>query len=122
MRPGVEVGLAPNIMKGINIFTPNVIKDFPYKYDKIIQVLWKKRNKEKKIFSLKVFEMISHGTLKFQIVFWALRPTSTNKGQGPKSRQASSPSMHVYQKHCYLMDPPIWAGSNDSSFIGDKYG
>jgi hypothetical protein len=26
-------------MKGINIFTADVIKDFPYNYDKIIQVL-----------------------------------------------------------------------------------
>jgi hypothetical protein len=25
LGPGVEVGLAPNIMKGINIFTANVI-------------------------------------------------------------------------------------------------
>ncbi len=40
-----EVGLAPNIiMKGINIFTADIIKDFPYNYDKIIQVLWKKGN------------------------------------------------------------------------------
>ncbi len=43
----MEVGLAPNIMKGINIFTTDVIKDFPYNYDKIIQVLWKKDNKKK---------------------------------------------------------------------------
>jgi hypothetical protein len=28
LGPGVEVGLAPNIMKGINIFTADVIKDF----------------------------------------------------------------------------------------------
>jgi hypothetical protein len=49
----VEVGLAPNIMKGINIFTADVIKDFPYNYDKIIQVLWKKGNKEKKSYFLK---------------------------------------------------------------------
>jgi hypothetical protein len=47
LGPGVEVGLAPNIMKGINIFTTDVIKDFPYNYDKIIQMLWKKGNKEK---------------------------------------------------------------------------
>jgi hypothetical protein len=39
LRPGVEVGLAPNIMKGINIFTIDVIKDFSCNYDKIIQVL-----------------------------------------------------------------------------------
>ncbi len=51
MGPGVEVGLMPNIMKGINIFNANIIKDFPYNYDRIIQVLlWKKGNKEKKIF------------------------------------------------------------------------
>jgi hypothetical protein len=30
---GVEVGLTPNIMKGINIFTADVIKDFSYNYD-----------------------------------------------------------------------------------------
>jgi len=36
---GVEVGLTPNIMKGINIFIANVNKDFSYNYDKIIQVL-----------------------------------------------------------------------------------
>jgi hypothetical protein len=35
-------------MKGINIFTANVIKDFPYNYDRIIQELWKKGNKKKK--------------------------------------------------------------------------
>jgi len=78
LGPGVEVGLVPNIMKCINIFIANVIKDSPYNYDKIIQVLWKKGNKKKKNFTLKVFEMMPHGTLKFQIVFWALRPTSTN--------------------------------------------
>jgi hypothetical protein len=73
----VEVGLVPNIMKGINIFTTDVIKDFPYNYDKIIQVLWKKDNKKKKKITLKMFEMMPHGTLKFQIAFWALGPTST---------------------------------------------
>jgi hypothetical protein len=77
LGPGVEVGLEPNIMKGTNIFSANIIKDFPYNYDKIIQVLWKKGNKEKKNLTLKVLEMMPHGTLKFQIVFWALRPTST---------------------------------------------
>jgi hypothetical protein len=36
-------------MKGINIFTADVIKDFSCNYyDKIIQVLWKKGNKAKK--------------------------------------------------------------------------
>jgi hypothetical protein len=44
----MEVGLAPNIMKCINIFNANVIKDFPCNYDKIIQVLWKKGNKKSK--------------------------------------------------------------------------
>jgi hypothetical protein len=71
----MEVALAPNIMKGINIFTADVIKDFSYNYDRIIQVLWRKGNKKKIIFTLKMFEMMPHGTLKFQI--WALRPTST---------------------------------------------
>ncbi len=42
----MEVGLALNIMKGINIFTADVIKDFSYNYDRIIQVLWNKGNKE----------------------------------------------------------------------------
>jgi hypothetical protein len=64
LGPGVEVGLAPNIMKGINIFTANLIKNFSPNYDRIIQVLWKKGNKKKKIFTLKVFEMMSHGTQK----------------------------------------------------------
>jgi hypothetical protein len=80
LGPGVEVGLvAPNIMKSINILMANVIKDFSYNYDRIIQVLWKKGNKKKKIFILKVFEMMPHGTLKFQIPFWALRPASTKE-------------------------------------------
>ncbi len=77
LGPGMEVGLAPNIMKGINIFTTDVIKDFSYNYDRIIQMLWKKGNKEN-IYILKMFEMMPHGTLKFQITFWALRPTSAN--------------------------------------------
>jgi hypothetical protein len=66
-------------MKDINIFTADVIKDFPYNYDKIIQVLWKKGNQENKtnLYVESVWKM-PHGTLKFQIVFWALRPTSTN--------------------------------------------
>jgi hypothetical protein len=46
LGPRVEVGLPPNIMKGINIFTVNIIKDFSYNYDKIIQVLWKKGYKK----------------------------------------------------------------------------
>ncbi len=46
----MEVGLAPNIMKGINIFTTDVIKDFSYNYDKIIQELWKKDNEKKYIY------------------------------------------------------------------------
>jgi hypothetical protein len=33
-------------MKGINIFTIDVSKDFSYNYDKIIQVKWKKGNKK----------------------------------------------------------------------------
>ncbi len=47
---GVEVGLMPIIMKGINIFNADVIKDFSYNYDGIIQVLWKKGNKKKNIY------------------------------------------------------------------------
>jgi hypothetical protein len=49
LGPGVELGpSAPNIMKGINIFNEtNVVKDFSYNYDRIIQVLWKKGNKKK---------------------------------------------------------------------------
>jgi hypothetical protein len=39
LGPRVEVGLTPNIMKGINIFTTDVIKEFPYNYERIIQVL-----------------------------------------------------------------------------------
>jgi hypothetical protein len=40
----------PNIMKGINIFIVDVMKDFSYKYDRIIQMLWKKNNKNKNIY------------------------------------------------------------------------
>jgi hypothetical protein len=48
LGPRVEVGLVPNIMKCIHIFTADVIKDFSYNYDKIIQALLKKGNKKKK--------------------------------------------------------------------------
>ncbi len=37
------------------------------------------KQKKEKIFTLKVFEMMSHGTLKFQIAFWALKPTFTKE-------------------------------------------
>jgi hypothetical protein len=63
---------APNIMKGINIFTADVIKDFPYNYDKIIQVLWKKKGNKKKIkiFMLKLFENDAHMALwNFRLCF-----------------------------------------------------
>ncbi len=45
-------------------------------------MLWKKERQPKlnlnlKIFTLKVFEMMPHDTLKFQIAFWALKPTSS---------------------------------------------
>jgi hypothetical protein len=77
---GVEVGLVPNIIKGVNIFTADVIKDFSYNnYDRIIQMLWTKGNKKKNLFVLKLFEMMPHGTLKFQIAFWAFKPTSTKR-------------------------------------------
>jgi Zn-dependent peptidase ImmA (M78 family) len=33
----------------------NIIKDFSYNYDRIIQVLWKKGNHKKKIFTLKYY-------------------------------------------------------------------
>jgi hypothetical protein len=46
----MEVGLVPNIMKCINIFIADVIKDFPYNYDRTIQVLWKKGNKKKNLY------------------------------------------------------------------------
>jgi hypothetical protein len=39
----------------------------------------RKATREKNIFTLKVFEIMPHGTLKFQIAFWALRPTSSKK-------------------------------------------
>jgi hypothetical protein len=41
----MEVGLAPNIMKCIDILSFDVIKDFPYNYDRIIQVSWKNGKK-----------------------------------------------------------------------------
>ncbi len=69
MGPGVEVGLAPNIMKGINIFTADVIKDFPYNYDKIIQVLWKKGNKEKKILLCKCLKWCHMALWNFRLCF-----------------------------------------------------
>ncbi len=72
----MEVGLAtPNIiMKGINIFLmANVIKDFLYNYyDRIINssaVKERQQEKKKKSLLLKVFEMMPHGTLEFQIAF-----------------------------------------------------
>jgi hypothetical protein len=37
----------PNIMKGINIFSADVIKDWSYNYGTIIQMLWKKGSKKK---------------------------------------------------------------------------
>jgi len=57
-------------MKGINIFTADIIKDFSHNYDRIIQFMCCERKvARKKIFTLKVFEMMPHGTLKFQIAF-----------------------------------------------------
>jgi hypothetical protein len=47
---GVEIGLTFNIMKSINIFNVDVIKDFSYNYDIIIQVQWKKGNKKKNLY------------------------------------------------------------------------
>ncbi len=54
----MEIGLAPNIMKDINIFIKDVIKDCPYNYSRIVQVLWRKAARKKKILFLKVFEMM----------------------------------------------------------------
>lgn len=54
----MEIGLAPNIMKDINLFTADIIKDCPYNYGRIVEVLWKEGRKEKKILFLKVFEMM----------------------------------------------------------------
>jgi hypothetical protein len=64
MGPGVEVGLTPNIMKKKNIFVVNVIKVCSYNYGRIIQVLWNEDTNQKNPI-LKMFEMISHSTLKF---------------------------------------------------------
>jgi hypothetical protein len=58
-----------SIMKGINIFTANVIKDFPYSYDKIIQVLWKKGNKEKKIILWKCLKWCHMALWDFRLCF-----------------------------------------------------
>jgi hypothetical protein len=69
--PGVEVGLAPNIMKGINIFTVDVIKDFSYNLWQNNSTHVTETQQETKILTLKVFEMMPHSTLKFQIMFWA---------------------------------------------------
>ncbi len=44
----MEVGLTPNILKGISIFTADVIKDCPYNYGRIVQMLWKEGSKKKK--------------------------------------------------------------------------
>jgi len=50
LGPGVEVGLAPNIMKVLIFLMANVIKNFSYNYDRIIQMLWKKGNKKKNLY------------------------------------------------------------------------
>jgi hypothetical protein len=50
LGPGVEVGLAPNIMKVLIFLMANVIKKFSYNYDRIIQMLWKKGNKKKNLY------------------------------------------------------------------------
>ncbi len=66
LGPRVEVSLTPNILKGINIFTVDVIKDCPYK---VCEYHSEMKATRKKIFILKVFEMMPCGTLKFQIAF-----------------------------------------------------
>jgi hypothetical protein len=61
----------PNIMKGINIFNANVIKDFPYNYDKIIQVMWKKGNKKTNLYFENVW---NDATWNFEILDCVLNP------------------------------------------------
>jgi hypothetical protein len=68
LGPGVEVGLVPNIMKGINIFIANVIKDFSYNYKKI-QVLWKKGNKKKKSLLWKCLKWCHMALWNFRLCF-----------------------------------------------------
>ncbi len=46
----MEVGLTPNIVKGINIFIADVIKECPYNYDWIVQMLWKEGHKKKNLY------------------------------------------------------------------------
>jgi hypothetical protein len=56
-------------MKGINIFTANVIKDFSGISMTVSSAVKERQQENKKIFSLKVFEMMPSGTPKFQIAF-----------------------------------------------------
>jgi hypothetical protein len=81
LGPRVEVGLTPNIMKGINIFTTNVIKDCPYNYGRIVFKCceMKAARRKKSLFWRCLKWCHVAGSLKFQIAFWTLRPTSTNK-------------------------------------------
>jgi hypothetical protein len=55
------------------IFTTNVIKDHPYNYGKIVQVLWKKITK-KYFLILKVFKMMPCGFLKLNFEPLGLLP------------------------------------------------
>ncbi len=48
LGPGVEVGLVPNIMKGINILMANVIKDFSYNLWQNNSSVVKERQQERK--------------------------------------------------------------------------
>jgi len=69
LGPGVEVGLVPNIMKCINIFIANVIKDSPYNLWQNNSSAVKERQQEKKIFTLKVFEMMPMALWNFRLCF-----------------------------------------------------
>jgi hypothetical protein len=48
-------------------------------------------------FTLKVFKMMPHGTLKFQIAFWAFRPTCTRK----TNHQTLQSPISEHQKNSY---------------------
>jgi hypothetical protein len=56
-------------MKGINIFTVDVIKDFSYNYDRKIQVLWKKGNKKKKSLLWKCLKWCHMAFWNFKLCF-----------------------------------------------------
>jgi hypothetical protein len=92
LGPGVEVGLTHNIMKGIKVFTVDIIKDYSCNYGRIIQVLWKKGSKTKKILILKLFEKWCHIALSnFRLRFepLGLPPLNIRAHLGQSSFNAS---------------------------------